>query len=237
MCFEFLRAFAPSQFRESFRLASIGRSLALIFVLSFNTVSAQPSGTGTIEGNIQNLVTGDFLNNARVSVKGTTLVALTDASGYYRLNGVPGGDVTLRVFFTGLDEKQVDLTVTPGQTLVADVKLTSVARYGAESDAVMLNQFVVQSTRETNAQAIAVNEQRMALGQKSVVSADQFGTIPDRNPGELMKWLPGVSVEYFANNIVGVSVRGLDAANTEVTFDGLPPRLPLRRQVADEASR
>src|SRR6185503_12494541 len=48
------------------------------------------------------------------------------------------------------------------------------------------------------------------------------GTIPDSNPGELMKWLPGVSVEYFANNIVGVSVRGLDAVNTEIRFDGMP---------------
>jgi len=47
-------------------------------------------------------------------------------------------------------------------------------------------------------------------------------TIPDSNPGELMKWLPGVSVEYFANNIVGVSVRGLDAVNTEIRFDGMP---------------
>src|SRR5687767_15829938 len=69
---------------------------------------------------------------------------------------------------------------------------------------------------------IAVNEQRFALGQKSVISTDQFGTIPDNNPGEFMKWLPGVSVEYFANNIVGVSVRGLDAVSTEISFDGMP---------------
>ena len=37
-----------------------------------------------------------------------------------------------------------------------------------------------------------------------------------------MKFLPGVSVEYFANNIVGVSVRGFDATSTEIRFDGLP---------------
>ena len=199
------------------------RLLFLVVAVLWATVApAQSVGTGTLEGHVQNQVTGDFLNNARVSVKGSALVALTDDSGYYRINNVPAGEVALRVFFTGLDEKQVNVTVVPGQTVRTDVKLTSVARYGAQSDTVVLNAFVVQSTRETNAQAIAVNEQRMALGQKSVISADQFGTIPDRNPGELMKWLPGVSVEYFANNIVGVSVRGLDAANTEINFDGLP---------------
>ena len=66
---------------------------------------------------------------------------------------------------------------------------------------------------------IAVNEQRVSRTQKSVISADQFGTIVDSNPGELLKWLPGVSVEYFANNIVGVSVRGV--ARSAYTGSGL----------------
>ena len=171
---------------------------------------------------MQNAITGDYLNNARVSIRGTNLVALTDSAGYYQLAGVPAGDVALRVFFTGLDEQETKVTVTGGQSVAADFKLSSVARYGKDADTVKLDKYVVQATKETNAAAIAVNEQRMALGQKSVVSADQFGTIPDSNPGELMKWLPGVSVEYFANNIVGVSVRGLDAVNTEIRFDGMP---------------
>ncbi len=214
-------------FATHFRGSSVSHSLArfgfmLVAVFAPLSGRAQSTETGMIVGRVQNAVTGDFLNNAQVSVKGSNLVAFTDSSGYYRLASVPAGEVTVRVFFTGLDEKLFNVTVTPGQTTTTDVKLTSVARYGAASDTVVLNEFVVQSTRETNAQAIAVNEQRMALGQKSVVSADQFGTIPDRNPGELMKWLPGVSVEYFANNIVGVSVRGLDAANTAISFDGLP---------------
>src|SRR6185503_17764876 len=132
------------------------------------------------------------------------------------------GPVTLRVFFTGLDEQEIPVNVAAGQTVLQEVALTSKVRYGDTADTVKLDQFVVASTRETNAAAIAVNEQRFATGQKSVVSADEFGTIPDSNPGELMKWLPGVSVEYFANNIVGVSVRGLDAVNTEIRFDNMP---------------
>src|SRR5581483_11437645 len=72
-----------------------------------------------------------------------------------------------------------------------------------------------------NAAAIAVNEQRVAPNIKSVVSTDEFGIIPDSNPGEFLKWLPGVGVEYFANNITGVNVRGLGAVNTEINFDGM----------------
>src|SRR5438309_1759823 len=74
----------------------------------------------------------------------------------------------------------------------------------------------------TLAAAIAVNEQRVANNIKSVVSTDEFGSIPDDNPGEFLKWLPGVGVEYFANNITGVNVRGLGSVNTEINFDGMP---------------
>ena len=178
--------------------------------------------TGSIEGRVQNAVTGDYLNNARVSVVGSTLAVYADEGGFFRFADVPAGNVTLRATFTGLDDREVTVKVEAGQTATPEIKLTSKSRYGDTAETVRLDAFVVQSTKETNASAIAVNEQRVALGQKSVISADQFGTIPDSNPGELMKWLPGVSVEYFANNIVGVSVRGLDAVNTEIRYDNMP---------------
>jgi iron complex outermembrane recepter protein len=186
------------------------------------TAHAQAPAFGSIEGRVQNVVTGDNLNNARVSIVGTNLVSFTDDSGFFRITNVPVGSATLHVSFTGLDAKDIPLTVTAGKTVEQDVKLTSVYRYGATADTVKLDKFVVQSTKETNAAAIAVNEQRYSPRQVNVISADQFGVIPDSNPGELVKWLPGVSVEYFANTIIGVSVRGLDSANTEINFDGMP---------------
>ena len=204
------------------------RHAGLLSVIVFQLLAilgvplAAQSTAGSVEGRVQNIVTGDYLNNARVSVGGTNLIAFTDDAGRYRLNNVPAGPATVRVFFTGLDEQEASVVVTAGQASQQNFSLTSKSRYGDDGDMVTLGEFVVQSTKETNAAAIAVNEQRFSRTQKSVVSADQFGTLPDSNPGELMKWLPGVSVEYFANNITGVSVRGLDAANTEITFDGMP---------------
>ncbi len=188
---------------------------ACLCFATFTRAESSATATGTIEGRVQNAGDGNYLNNARVALKGTNRFTFTDEGGTYRLTGVPAGPATVRVFFTGLAEQETALIVLAGQTAQSDFTL-------AGDTTVKLGAFVVQSTKETNAAAIAVNEQRAALGQKSVVSADQFGTIPDSNPGELMKWLPGVSVEYFANNIVGVSVRGLDAVNTEINFDGMP---------------
>lgn len=179
-------------------------------------------GTGSITGRVQNLVSGVYLENARVSIVGTSQVVQTDFSGRYQLDNVTAGPVRVRIFYTGLDEQIVSLTVARGETLVHDVALTSKALYGTDDATIKLDAFVVQSTKETNAAAIAVNEQRFARNMISVVSADEYGTVLDNNPGELLKNLPGMDVEYFGGTIVAVSVRGLSAEATEITFDGMP---------------
>jgi len=194
---------------------------ALSLVVSTPGARAQAGGNGSIEGRVQNVATGTALNNARVAIKGTNRVEETDEAGHYVISGVPAGTTTLRVMFNGLDDQEVNVTVLPGQTVTQDFDMTNKALYG-DNDTIKLNEFVVQSTRETNARAIAINEQRTASNITSVVSTDEFGTVVDRNPGEFLKMLPGVDVEYFANNIVGVSVRGLGSVNTEVNFDGMP---------------
>ena len=45
----------------------------------------------TIEGRVSNARTGEYLENARITVEGTTLEAFTDRSGAYRLINVPPG--------------------------------------------------------------------------------------------------------------------------------------------------
>ena len=126
----------------------------------------------------------------------------------------------VEAFFTGLGTATAAVTIRPDAVARQDFQLQSGAKRTADGKLEM-DAFVVAATRETDASAIAVNEQRFASNITSVVAADEFGTIPDTNPGELLKWLPGVGVEYFANNIVGVDVRGLGSANTEVNFDGM----------------
>src|SRR5690606_15971086 len=103
---------------------------------------------GGIAGRIQNVVTGQFLNNARVSVKGSDLVAFTDQSGSYRLAGIPPGEIVLEIFYTGLDPQEAGVTVTPGEIAELDISLTSASRYGPDGT-VKLDSFVVSTSRET----------------------------------------------------------------------------------------
>jgi len=90
-------------------------SLMLVFN---NPLAAQESSaSSTIEGRVLNPLTGDYLNNAVVTLEGTNREVMTDSSGAYRLSQVVPGTVTLRVFYTGLDTQRVDLDVPAGTTV------------------------------------------------------------------------------------------------------------------------
>jgi iron complex outermembrane recepter protein len=176
--------------------------------------------TGTVTGRIQNVVTGNYLNKARVSVKGTELVVYTDEFGMYRLVDVPAGATTLEIFYTDLDVQQVPVTINAGTTVERNIELTSRARYGANTDIVKLDSFRVTSDKETDAQAIAINEQRFAPNIKNVMATDELGDVLGSNVGEFLKFIPGLTAEYSEVEIIGVSVRGIGGSMTAFTSDG-----------------
>ena len=175
-----------------------------------------------ISGRVQNVVTGQFLNNARITVRGTGLEVFTDQNGVYRLPQVPAGKVVLEVFYTGLDTQSIPLDLTAGNPVVKDFDLTSAARYG-EGGVVKLDAFTVATERETDAAAIAINEQRYAPNLKNVLSTDSLGDMKDGNIGEFLKFMPGVIPEYNdedATTVASISIRGFASNMVGVTTDG-----------------
>ncbi|MSU50742.1 MAG: TonB-dependent receptor [Opitutus sp.] len=180
--------------------------------------------TGSVTGRVQNIATGQYLNNAQVSVRNTSLVTLTDQSGNYRLTHVPSGPVVLDVYYTGLDPRQVPLELVAGGTVIQNIDLTSVARYGEGAGVVKLDAFVLSASRETNAMAIATNEQRFAPNIKLVVSADSYGDVMDGNVVELMKFLPGVTAVYDRgddpSSVSRIGIRGFSSSMVAISSDG-----------------
>lgn len=178
--------------------------------------------TGTITGRVQNVATGQYLNNARISIKGTKHSIYTDSFGVFRLVDVPSGPVVVEVFYTDLDLAQVSLVVPSAGTVDHEVKLSSVARYGATADAVKLDAFVVAANRETDARAIAINEQRFAPNIKNVQSADSLGSILGDSVGEFLRFMPGITAEHDNSDIASISLRGIGGDKTAITVDGAP---------------
>ncbi|MEN9632104.1 MAG: hypothetical protein RL077_508 [Verrucomicrobiota bacterium] len=188
------------------------RLLASSYLLVLTAAAFAQPATGAITGTVADSGTRQFLNQAEVRIQGTDLVALTDNEGYFRLAGVPAGQHTVQVNYLGLDPGQFNLTVAAGQTVTRALELKSRIH--------VLGEFVVSSDRE--GQAAALNQQRNADHMKSVVAADAFGDLHDNNAAELLKSVPGITLNYSGEDAIGFVMRGQDSTYATIATDGNP---------------
>jgi TonB-dependent receptor len=204
----------PSRYRY-FRSFSL-----LVLSLFLGSFLYAQSIVGVLEGRVYNSTGGRYLERARVTIAGTGQQAYTDPDGYYRLPNVAAGVVKVTVFYTGLIPQTSEVEVRSGVTSTQDVQLGTSPNVRQAEAAVQLDKFTVNTSRETNAAALAVNEQRFARNIKSVVSADEFGDIADGNVAELMKFLPGITIDYVGGDAREVSINGVPTSNVPVTVGG-----------------
>src|SRR6185295_17462991 len=64
--------------------------------------------------------------------------------------------------------------------------------------------------------------QRSADNTKVVAAGDQYGDIAEGNAAEYIKFLPGVGIDYNANDARAATLRGMSTAFTNVTMNGNP---------------
>lgn len=208
---------SPRLQRSSFGLALCGLILGFWWFGVFNVSAQTAGGTGEIRGRVINKATGEYLRNAVVKVEGTNLSTVAESGGEYNLSGVPAGEVTLSVTYTGLDTQQQKLTVVAGQIATQDISLTSKVY---DKDVVTMGEFVVGAEREGNAKAVM--EQKGSVNMKKIISSDVFGDVSEGNVGEFLKLMPGVSVDYVEADVRTIRVRGYNPKYARVLMDGAP---------------
>jgi hypothetical protein len=192
-------------------LAAASVSSPHVFAQTASGASAQQD-TGVIRGRVFD-GSGKYLEGAEIAIDGTALRTVTERSGGFTFRNVPAGSYTLVVSYTGLDKKNEAVVVTAGQTSDLNIGLS-------EGEVIALQAFRVQGSKEGMAQAISL--QKVSFQTKLVAAADQFGPISEGNVGEYLKYLPGLSIDYNANDARGVSLRGLNTSFTVVAVDGTP---------------
>lgn len=193
------------------------RFWAALFVsavcLGFAPSLLAQGATGTISGRVVDANTGKYLEGAEIGVEGMDVRVATQRGGTFSIAGVPAGAQKLVVNYPGLETKTETVNVTGGQPVEVEVKLSA-------GDVITLAEFRVESQKEGMSQAIAL--QKVSIQSKLVAASDQFGPISEGNVGEYLKFLPGISIDYNANDARGVSLRGLNTSFTVVAVDGTP---------------
>lgn len=110
------------------RLTTSLLALAASFgLLAPPTVVAQQGAGGTVTGTVTDAGTGQPISQARVLVAGTQVGTLTAENGRYTLRVPNTGAITLDVNRIGYEAAKVQVNVTDGAPVVADVKLTQAA--------------------------------------------------------------------------------------------------------------
>ena len=85
---------------------------------------------------------------------------------------------------------------------------------------VKLDEFIVSTSKEMDAAAIAINEQRFAPNVINVVSADEFGAVVEGNVGDFLKYLPGITVDTGGGDMRTISMNGAPSNNVPIMVNG-----------------
>ncbi|MEI8087974.1 MAG: TonB-dependent receptor [Opitutaceae bacterium] len=198
--------------------------VATVWLLLSVVALAQSPNTGGIQGRVLNAAAGTYLGRALVKVEGTTLETYTDDIGEYRLANLPAGLVTLRASFTAMQTETATLSVGAGATVQQDFKLVISSRGSAparsDEKSVLLDAFTV-SDRAMSAEAAALQERKTAPNIKNVVAFEEFGDLGEGNPGEFLKFVPGVEINQAPVVPNDAGIRGMPSSGTLMLLDGV----------------
>ncbi|HNW58892.1 MAG TPA: TonB-dependent receptor [bacterium] len=172
------------------------------------------AGNATLTGIVKDKSSGNPLPGANVIIKGTTLGAVTDLEGRFRILRAPDGAQALRITYIGYKGKEVALQIKPGETAQVEVRL--------ELEAIKMQSVTV--TAQMEGQVAAINQQIRSNTIVNVVSKDKIQEMPDQNAAESLSRLPGIAIQRDAGEGQKVVVRGLSPRFSAVTVNG--ERLP-----------
>ncbi len=187
--------------------ARAARRFALAAVaLGFGAGSLLAQGsTGKIEGRVRDQA-GAPIANAQVFIVGTAFNALTNPQGYYFINNVPAGTVSVRAAFIGYKSTQVDgVRILAGQTITTDIQL--------EQTAVQIQEItVVQQTQPLVPRDEVTSKQRIDGEFTSNLPVDRLNSVLILQPG-VVAATPGGSL---------ISIRGGRTEEAVTYIDGVP---------------
>ncbi len=190
------------------------KSLKLLLVLGlFWAGGAQAQSTGRVVGTVTN-DQGQPVASASVVVQGTRIGVVTAPNGSYLIPGVPVGAHTMVATLIGYGDATQAVTVTAGQSVVANFRLTVKA---VQLEGVVAVGYGTQS-------------RRTVTGAVSTVRAAQIAEIPTSNAIKAIQdRIPGVDIVNSGNkpgDAVSIRIRGVRSitANNDPLYvvDGVP---------------
>ena len=163
-----------------------------------------------VEGKVTDSKSGTKLSGVTISVEGETAQTSTNTDGYFQLNLSVGKKYTIKLSSVGFTSKQIDeVEVKANDVTLLDITLDVASKTEAS--------VVIKSSarKESTAALIAYQKNTPVVAQ--VISAEAIRRSPDKNTGEVLKRVPGLSIQDGKYLIV----RGLADRYNQAMLNGV----------------
>lgn len=162
------------------------RMVLLLLLGSFLALMAQAQ-TGVICGTVTDAKFKEPLIGASVVIEGTTVGAIADVDGNFRIENVKPGKYNVVASYVSYNSQTIkDITVVARQEAVLRIEL---------SDAdLQLQNVVVVAQRKLGTEAAVLNTVRKSLPVVSGISAQQISKTQDSDAAEVLRRIPGITI-------------------------------------------
>ncbi|MCC6583132.1 MAG: TonB-dependent receptor [Chitinophagales bacterium] len=167
--------------------------LALLPIIGF-------AQTGKISGIIIDKTTQETLIGVNISVAGSTQGATTDIEGKYEIADLTPGIYKLVFTYIGYADKNVEnVDVKAEETTTLNVSLELATNE--------LSEVQVVDFKKTNSETAVLLEMKNATQITSGISSQQIQKTADRDAAQVVRRIPGVSIQSNFINIRGLNQR------------------------------
>ncbi|MDX1902766.1 MAG: outer membrane beta-barrel protein [Thermonemataceae bacterium] len=159
----------------------------LLFFFSISTLLAQ--NTGTIKGQLKDNISGEAIIGATILLKGTNLGASTDVDGNFQITGIPEGKYTMAISSIGYDSKEIEnIEVQAGKVILLNTTINP------EQDS-EIGAVEVVARKETSTSMAVIAEIKEAEQVAVGISSEQIQKSQDRDAAQVLRRIPGVSLQ------------------------------------------
>jgi outer membrane receptor for ferrienterochelin and colicin len=192
------------------RFARVVAAGTAVVLFGAGSLLAQGS-TGKIEGTVKDQ-SGAPISGAQVLIVGSAYTAATNEQGYYFINNVPAGVVTVRAQYIGYAPAEVrQVRVLAGQTLTMNLTLEQRAiEVSGITVTVAANPLVPRDQVSSKGTLTGIHDlpvdqvSQLLTFQPGVVQTNRGLTIRGGRPNESATYIDGVLVRNYGQQFVGI---------------------------------
>ena len=144
-------------------------------------------GQQTLRGQVTDANNNDPLTGATVAIEGTKKGTIVDVDGNFEFPSIASGKYTLVVSYVSYKPQRVEVTVKKDEPTLVTIKL--------EEASLALGGVTVIGQKKTDTELSMIKSVRTSIQVVNGISSQQIGKTLDRDASEVVKRVPGVTIQ------------------------------------------